>query len=55
MKKEKHILDNKMTYMDFLSLTENIEFKIEKELSKLEKKLSKLENNIKKEVQYEIY
>ena len=51
MKKNKHILDNKMTYMDFLSLTENIEFKIEKELSKLLYKPKKG----KKEIYYEIY
>jgi hypothetical protein len=51
MRSTKHILDNKMTYMDFLSLTEDMTFHLENNLSKLLNKPKKT----KKEIYYEIY
>jgi len=52
MKKSNHILDNKMTYYDFLMYSNELTFNLEKELARLENKPKKAK---KEEVQYEVY
>jgi hypothetical protein len=52
MKKSSHILDNKMTYYDYLLISKEMTFKLEEELARLEKKPKKVK---KQEIHYEIY
>lgn len=52
MKEHKHILDNRISYYKFLTMTESIEHELKEDLKKLGEDLKTPKI---KEIQYEIY
>lgn len=52
MKENKHILDNKMTYIDFINMTQTLSIDLEEQLNLMEGILKFVPNY---EIHYEIY
>lgn len=52
MKEDKHILDNRMTYIDFMAMVKIMEYDLEEQLNIMEDIVKQPK---KEEIQYEVY